>query len=821
MSRWNFLRSWLRGRTAPVRAFRPSRACLSFEILEDRVVPSTLPSPVGQGAASDFRGIINLPAAQASYPYRGDGESVAILDTGVNYNLSDLGGGWGRRVVAGWNFVNNTSDPMDDNGHGTFVASEIASSSTLYPGIAPDVNIIALKVLDANNNGSWANVGAGLQWVIAHQAQYHIVAVNLSLGSGNYTTDTFSILENDLATLKSDGVFTAVASGNAFASSNSQPGLDYPAVDPDVVSVGATWAGNFGAVTFFGATDSVTAPGEIAGFTQRDSALSLLAPGIWITGDALNGTPTQFGGTSMSAAVVSGAAVLLHQALDAQGLVGDANQAYMLNLMQTTGLAIKDNNTNSTVVPTGLTFRQLDLKAALDAVPKPLTFAALSDQTIAPGGSTVVPFSATDANGAAVSFSARIVNVPALAWQLDIQLGLSTTGSYYLNRDGQNEEWLIDRNLQWYWIMPNGEFRRYAGSVAATLQHANLVAMLDPTYYANPRELWYAPFVPFQPINLTVAGNQLTVASTSSTWTGSAVIDVMATDGTFYVDRTFNVNVSTTKLPPTPPVIGALANLIVKHSQRPLLVSLSATDPAGRPVTFSAQVAAVGGQTPPIGVSVTGTQLSLTPALSFVGTYTVVVTASDGLASATASFSVTVTNAVPQLAGVAAQSMAAGQTSLAVPLSATDADGDNLTFAASVPVPSAQLYQLQQQLGLYQFNGSYYTNLYGDNEKWLIGAQGLWYCLMPTGQLYRWAGTMTKTLQPANLVASLDPSVWTEPRLLWKAQPPVAPAITVTVQGGELIVQRPASLTGVFVIQVAASDGAATSSARTFLLTLN
>jgi hypothetical protein len=218
---------------------------------------------------------------------------------------------------------------------------------------------------------------------------------------------------------------------------------------------------------------------------------------------------------------------------------------------------------------------------------------------------------------------------------------------------------------------------------------------------------------------------------------------------------------------------------------------------------------------------VTGTQLSLTPALSFVGTYTVVVTASDGLASATASFSVTVTNAVPQLAGVAAQSMAAGQTSLAVPLSATDADGDNLTFAASVPVPSAQLYQLQQQLGLYQFNGSYYTNLYGDNEKWLIGAQGLWYCLMPTGQLYRWAGTMTKTLQPANLVASLDPSVWTEPRLLWKAQPPVAPAITVTVQGGELIVQRPASLTGVFVIQVAASDGAATSSARTFLLTLN
>ena len=91
----------------------------------------TLPAaPFAQGASSDFRGIINLPEAQASYPYRGDGYSVAILDTGINYNLPDLGGGWGHRVIAGWNFINNTSDPMDDNGHGTFVAGEIGSSSS-------------------------------------------------------------------------------------------------------------------------------------------------------------------------------------------------------------------------------------------------------------------------------------------------------------------------------------------------------------------------------------------------------------------------------------------------------------------------------------------------------------------------------------------------------------------------------------------------------------------------------------------------------------------------------------------------------------------
>lgn len=821
MSPWNKLRRWLRGPTEPVRARRPGRARLAVEILEDRLVPSGVAAPVAQGESSDFRGIINLPAAVASYPYRGDGYSVAILDTGVNYNLSDLGGGWGRRVVAGWNFVNNTSDPMDDNGHGTFVAGEIASSSSLFPGVAPNVNLIALKVLDSRNTGTWANIDAGLKWVMSHQAQYHIVAVNLSLGSGNYTTDSFNILETDFAALKNAGVFSTVASGNNFATYNSEPGLAYPAVDPDVVSVGATWAGSYGSVTFFGATDTSTAPNQVAGFTQRDSALSLVAPGAWITSDALNGGYTQFGGTSMAAAIVTGASVLVHQALDAQGLSNFANQPYILHLMQSTGLAVTDNNTHSSVVPTGLTFRQLDLKATLDAVPRPLTFASIADQAIVPGGSVVVPLTASDPNGAAITFSARIVNNPALAYQIDQQLGLSTTGSYYLNKAGYNEEWLIDRNQQWYWLMPNGEFRRYGGSATTTLQPANRVATFDPSYYTDPRKLWYAPYAVFQPISLTIAGNQLTVKATSATWTGSAVIDVTAADGIFAIDRVFTLTVATAATPPAPPVIGSLPNLTVTHNQRPLLVTLAATDPAGRPVTFAAQVVAVGGQTPPVAVAVSGTQLSLTPALSFVGTYTVAVTASNGLASATVTFTVTVTNAVPQLAAIASQTMTTGQTSLTLPLSGTDADGDALTLSAGVQTPSSAAYQLDQQLGLRQYGTSYYTNTWGANEKWLIGANNLWYALLPSGQLYRWAGTFALTMQSSNLVATLDPLFWSEPRLLWDAQPPVAPAITWTAQGSQLTLQRPASLTGVFVVQVAAGDGAATSAQRTFLLTLN
>jgi hypothetical protein len=476
-------------------------------------------------------------------------------------------------------------------------------------------------------------------------------------------------------------------------------------------------------------------------------------------------------------------------------------------------------------VPTGLTFRQLNLLAALNAVPQSqsqsLEMPAIANKSIAPGGSVVVPLNATGGNGAAITYSAQIINLPALAWQLKVQLGLSTTGSYYTNTDGQNEEWLIGHTGQWYWILPDGEFRQYAGSVAATLQPANLVAMLSPAYYANPELLWYPQFVPFQPIGLTIAGNQLTVAPTSATWTGSAVIQVTANAGGNSVNQTFTLTVAAATAPPAPPVIAALPNLTVKHSQGTLLVALSATDPAGRAITFSAAIAAANGQTPPIGVSVTGTQLSLAPALSFLGTYTVVVTASNGVASATTSFTVTVTDVAAQLAAVAAQSMAAGQTSLTLPLSATDADGDALTYSASVEVPSAAAYQLQQQLGLYQYNGSYYQNLYGDNEKWLVAANGIWYALLPSGQLYRWDATMAQTVQAASLVATFDPIFWTYPQLLLDAPPPVAPAITWAVKGNQLLLQRPAGLTGVFLIQVTATDGAVTSAPQTFLLTLN
>ncbi|MEZ6049516.1 MAG: S8 family serine peptidase [Planctomycetaceae bacterium] len=69
-----------------------------------------------------------------------------------------------------------------------------------HGGIANDVNIIALKVLGASGSGSFGAVEDALQWVIANQATYNIVAVNMSLGAGNYTTNPYTFMEDEFST---------------------------------------------------------------------------------------------------------------------------------------------------------------------------------------------------------------------------------------------------------------------------------------------------------------------------------------------------------------------------------------------------------------------------------------------------------------------------------------------------------------------------------------------------------------------------------------------------------------------------------------------
>jgi hypothetical protein len=312
---------------------------------------------------------------------------------------------------------------------------------------------------------------------------------------------------------------------------------------------------------------------------------------------------------------------------------------------------------------------------------------------------------------------------------------------------------------------------------------------------------------------VSVQGNQLTLNPALS-FVGKFTVQVGASDGKATTTTTFTVTVTNAA-----PVLSAISDQTNSHGANTVL-TLSGTDADGDALTYSAQVLPVGGQTPPIQATISGNQLTLHPTQPIIGTFAISATASDGAATATRIFNLTLTNTAPTLAAVTAQSMAAGQTSLTIVLPAADVDNDTLSFQAAAQTPDATAYQLDQQYGFKQSNATYYFNFQGASEKWLIDKNNFWYALLPTGKLYRWNLTMVQTLTAANFVATLDPAIYAEPRLLWNANPPVTPALTFSFSGSQLTIQRPATLTGVFFIDVTVSDGWLTAK-RTIEVTLN
>ena len=85
---------------------------------------------------------------RSTYGVQGSGMAVAVIDTGVDYNNPALGGGFGpnNKVIAGYDFADNSTDPMATSSqHGTSVAGLIGSDDADDLGVAPGVNIVALR----------------------------------------------------------------------------------------------------------------------------------------------------------------------------------------------------------------------------------------------------------------------------------------------------------------------------------------------------------------------------------------------------------------------------------------------------------------------------------------------------------------------------------------------------------------------------------------------------------------------------------------------------------------------------------------------------
>ena len=208
----------------------------SAPVVELRRVEPGFDQIIGASAARIL--IVNL---------NGAGRTVAVIDTGVDYNNPALGGGIGAgdKVVAGVDFSGSPNGVLPTWQHGTGVAGLVAGSDSSYSGVAPGADIVALRVFGDNNTGSFDEIASALDWVVQNHAQYNITAVNLSVSDGgNYASNVFANVgvgqQITTAVSQLDGlnIPVVIAAGNSF--DGKTQGLGFPAIVSDAVSVTAT-----------------------------------------------------------------------------------------------------------------------------------------------------------------------------------------------------------------------------------------------------------------------------------------------------------------------------------------------------------------------------------------------------------------------------------------------------------------------------------------------------------------------------------------------------------------------------------------------------
>ncbi len=257
----------------------------------------------------------------------GAGTTVAVLDTGVDYTHSAFGACTAPGVPASCKVVYAqdfafSDGKRDDNGHGTNVAGIVA-------GVAPGAKIIALDVFGAAGTASSSDILSAISWVIANQANYNIVAMNLSLGSGSFTSPVASGVYNTaVVQARAAGVLTIAAAGN----DGYTNALSQPAATSGVVSVGAVYDSKMGSFNWgspLRCTDTSSAADKVTCFSNSASFLTLLAPGSQILAAGITE-----GGTSQASPHVAGAVAVLRSAFPTETL--DQTVARLINGVQVT-----------------------------------------------------------------------------------------------------------------------------------------------------------------------------------------------------------------------------------------------------------------------------------------------------------------------------------------------------------------------------------------------------------------------------------------------------------------------------------------------------
>jgi subtilisin family serine protease len=238
----------------------------------------------------------------------GKGVVVAVIDTGIDLNNSVVNhdiSPWS------WNFVSNNANVQDDNGHGTAVASQINSRPTAdnakaLTGGAYDAQLMVLKALGADGQGTQKNLIAAINYAVDHGAQ----VINLSVGGNFNDPSTLAALNN----AADRGVIVCMAAGNSSATAPQYP-AQYAKMMNATIAVGSTAKNLDGSIAWVSSTNSA---GSTTAYNYVD------APGSKVLGYGLNNAIQSWTGTSFATPYVTAAVadlISVNSGLNAEQIV--------------------------------------------------------------------------------------------------------------------------------------------------------------------------------------------------------------------------------------------------------------------------------------------------------------------------------------------------------------------------------------------------------------------------------------------------------------------------------------------------------------------
>jgi len=302
----------------------------------------SVPMIGGENSWNLENGYVNLTGA---------GQTICVIDTGVNYSHPALGGCYGNndpnsscKVLGGYNYIEDNNDPLDDNGHGTHVSGIIISNDSTYKGVAPASKIIAMKVLDSSGSSeSGADILAAIDWCVSNASKFNISVISMSLGDNStynsYCDGESIIWDNMINGAVAAGIAVVISAGNCDSVGQScTTGVAFPACIESATRVGAV-------------NDS-----DVISY-MRGALFELMAPGISVASSVIGGGFGNKSGTSMSAPHVSGAIVLMRQYLNLSGQLKSVDE--IESVLNNSGVCLDDS------LGSGYNFTRINIYDAL------------------------------------------------------------------------------------------------------------------------------------------------------------------------------------------------------------------------------------------------------------------------------------------------------------------------------------------------------------------------------------------------------------------------------------------------------------------------